>query len=144
VEESKMSKCILYRQYDCDENLMYIGTSLAFFERLSGHRSHSHWFDRVSKITLERFDTKTLLLKAEKLAIIKEEPLFNLRHSDTLSGAGNRVLKLWQVAETIGVGRRKLYRMIEDGRFPVRPIKGTKPRLWNGDDVKRWYAGQGK
>jgi predicted DNA-binding transcriptional regulator AlpA len=55
-----------------------------------------------------------------------------------------KTLKLKKVAEHIGVPLRTLYRMIDDDRFPVDPIAGTKPRLWNTADVDAWIAGDDK
>lgn len=51
-----------------------------------------------------------------------------------------KTLTLTQVAERIGQKKRTLYNMIERGDFDVRPIKGTKPRLWNSKDVDEWMT----
>ena len=37
--------------------------------------------------------------------------------------------------------KRTLERMIADGRFPVEPIKGIKPRRWRKIDVDKWLNG---
>lgn len=52
-----------------------------------------------------------------------------------------KLLTLTELAEFLGIPKRTLYRMIEDGRFPVQPIKGTDPRRWNVDDVENWLKG---
>jgi excisionase family DNA binding protein len=49
-----------------------------------------------------------------------------------------KTLNISEVAEYIGVSRRTFYNMIEDGRFPVKPIKGTDPRRWNVDSIDSW------
>lgn len=49
-----------------------------------------------------------------------------------------KTLTLTGVAEHTGIKKRTLYNMILDKRFPVEPIKGTKPRLWNVEDVDQW------
>lgn len=49
-----------------------------------------------------------------------------------------KTLNLTQLAEYLGIKKRTLYNMIEDGRFPVPPIKGTDPRRWNIEDVDAW------
>jgi excisionase family DNA binding protein len=53
-----------------------------------------------------------------------------------------KVLNLTEVAEYLGIKKRNLYDMIADRRFPVEPIKGTKPRLWNIDAIEAWRAAQ--
>ena len=52
----------------------------------------------------------------------------------------NKTLSLTALAEHTGIKKRTLYNMIRDKRFPVDPIKGTNPRLWNSDDVDEWRA----
>jgi len=51
------------------------------------------------------------------------------------------IVNLTKVADMIGVSKRTLYNMIQDGRFPVRPIPRSNPRKWSVDDVKAWIAG---
>jgi excisionase family DNA binding protein len=49
-----------------------------------------------------------------------------------------KTLSLQGLSDYVGIKRRTLYNMIKDGRFPVKPIKGTDPRLWNVEDVDAW------
>ena len=49
-----------------------------------------------------------------------------------------KTLTLTELADYIGIKRRTLYMMIEDGRFPIAPIKGSNPRRWNVEDVDNW------
>lgn len=49
-------------------------------------------------------------------------------------------LTLTQLAAYTGIPKRTLYDMIDDGRFPVPPIKGTQPRRWDVDAVDAWRA----
>lgn len=50
-----------------------------------------------------------------------------------------RTLNISQLSEYLGFKSRKtLYLMIEDGRFPVKPVEGLKPRRWNVEDVDAW------
>lgn len=51
-----------------------------------------------------------------------------------------RTLTIIQLAQYIGVARRTMYRMIEDGRFAVKPIKGTNPRRWSVEAVDKWLG----
>lgn len=47
-------------------------------------------------------------------------------------------LNLVDVARYLGVSRATLYIMLQDGRFPVDPIRGTNPRRWNKEAVDAW------
>jgi len=53
-----------------------------------------------------------------------------------------KTLTIQQVADLIGVTRQTLYNMINDNRFPVKPIKGTKPRRWSPEAVNAWRVKQ--
>jgi len=53
-----------------------------------------------------------------------------------------KTLTLTQVSKKTDIKRRTLYNMIQDGRFPVKSIPGTKPRRWSETDVQAWIEGQ--
>lgn len=54
-----------------------------------------------------------------------------------------KTLTLTELSKYLGKNKRTVFRMIADGRFPVEPIKGTWPRLWNVEDVDKWRGLQG-
>lgn len=49
---------------------------------------------------------------------------------------------LTELAVYLNIKRRTFYDMIEDGRFPVDPIKGSHPRRWNKEHVDTWRSAQ--
>ena len=49
-----------------------------------------------------------------------------------------KTLSLTELSEYIGVSRTTLYIMIQDGRFPVQPIKGLEPKRWSVEKVNEW------
>jgi predicted DNA-binding transcriptional regulator AlpA len=49
-----------------------------------------------------------------------------------------KTMTLTQISIYIGVSKKTLYNMILDKRFDVEPIRGTKPRRWNIEDVDHW------
>jgi hypothetical protein len=67
----------LYRHFDSENRLLYVGISLHAVIRLAGHRRHARWFDEVATVTIEWFETRDVALKAEQCAILKERPRFN-------------------------------------------------------------------
>lgn len=69
----------LYRHYDSDEKLLYVGVSLNVVNRLCQHRVNSNWFSKISQIKIEQFKDRESALKAESEAIIKEKPIFNIQ-----------------------------------------------------------------
>jgi predicted GIY-YIG superfamily endonuclease len=74
----------LYRHYDADKNLMYVGISLNAFARLSQHRDHSKWFEKIAHVEIEHFPTREEALAAEKNAIKSENPMFNIASRKTM------------------------------------------------------------
>lgn len=68
----------LYRHFDNNDNLLYVGISLSTVSRLSQHKDHSHWFKEISKVTIQRFSTREDALKAEVQAVFSENPKCNI------------------------------------------------------------------
>jgi hypothetical protein len=68
--------CQLYRHYDADERLLYVGISLHAVYRLSQHRA-SPWFDQIADIRVEKHETRQAALEAEAEAIRTEGPIYN-------------------------------------------------------------------
>jgi len=67
----------LYRYYDKDGNLLYVGISKNALYRAIQHSNLSHWYPAAVTIKIENFETQDELIVAEKLAIINENPIHN-------------------------------------------------------------------
>jgi excinuclease UvrABC nuclease subunit len=70
-------KYALYRHFDKDEKLLYVGMSGFVFDRNNQHR-YSSWYDEIKTITIEKFDSKEDALRAETDAISRENPVYNI------------------------------------------------------------------
>jgi len=71
----------LYRHYSNSDELIYVGISKDPYRRTGEHKALSKWFDKVSTIKVEWFETREDALAAEKNAIKKEKPRFNIVHN---------------------------------------------------------------
>ena len=71
----------LYRHFDKEGSLLYVGISLSAVNRLSGHSSGSRWFSEIARVEISNFDTKEAARDAEIEAIKRENPKYNLRHA---------------------------------------------------------------
>lgn len=71
----------LYRHYDANGTLLYVGISTSVMMRLAQHRWGSHWFTRVVRVTIEWLPTREAALNAEREAIRKECPECNTVHA---------------------------------------------------------------
>ena len=69
----------LYRHFASNQMLLYVGVSLSAVQRLGQHRLSSHWYEKITTITVEWFDTRIEAEQAEYTAIIKENPKHNIR-----------------------------------------------------------------
>jgi hypothetical protein len=69
--------CYLYRCYDAEGRLLYIGISLNPLQRTDSHSHTSRWFHLVVDIKVKRYWTRGVAIAAERDAIIAERPLYN-------------------------------------------------------------------
>jgi hypothetical protein len=71
----------LYRHYGADGELQYIGISLSAPQRLVQHRGRAHWFDQIVRVEMQSFATRHEAAAAEKAAIEREAPKYNIQFS---------------------------------------------------------------
>ena len=83
---------ILYRWWDAEGHLLYVGKSVSVYARVASHRRGSEFFAEAATMTIERFPDAVALGDAEVAAIRTERPLFNRAHS--VGGGGPRARKL--------------------------------------------------
>lgn len=66
----------LYRHFDAQDTLLYVGISLSAVKRLSQHRG-ADWFNHITRVTIEHYATRWAALDAEAWAIHHDKPLHN-------------------------------------------------------------------
>lgn len=71
----------LYRHFDSNSKLLYVGISQGVMTRTYSHERKSEWFDQVVRIEIEHYATEEAARNAEKVAIKNEHPIFNLTHN---------------------------------------------------------------
>ena len=71
----------LYRMYDAEDTLLYVGLSRYPFDRFYQHSLTKSWFDNVRRITCEWFKDGYDGLASERKAIVSEKPLINKNHN---------------------------------------------------------------
>lgn len=69
----------LYRHFDREGALLYVGVSLSAIQRLGQHADHSHWYSSIARVEIENFETREEVLAAERKAIVQENPRHNLK-----------------------------------------------------------------
>lgn len=72
------SEATVYRIYDADGRLLYVGMSINAVQRLAAHRYQQEWWPRVARVDIEHFVGRKAAARAEALAIETEAPEFNV------------------------------------------------------------------
>jgi predicted GIY-YIG superfamily endonuclease len=73
-----VSGASVYRLFDADDRLLYVGCSGDLNKRLRDHRCKTDWFPAVARTTVEAFPTREEALAAELEAIHSEAPAHNM------------------------------------------------------------------
>lgn len=69
---------VVYRAYDADGHLLYIGCTVNLRRRIHQHLWASPWWRRaVVRVTVEEHPTRAAALDAETRAIVTEHPAHN-------------------------------------------------------------------
>ena len=82
-------KTVLYRAYDANDQLLYIGISHQVLARFDQHAHTNEWQHECSYVILEHFPFRRLALAAEKIAIKNENPKYNQIHKRKQDEARN-------------------------------------------------------
>lgn len=69
----------LYRHFDLQGRLLYVGIASNVLSRMKSHRHRSHWHRRIVRIELTWFPSRAAAKAAEAEAIARERPMFNLQ-----------------------------------------------------------------
>lgn len=123
----------LYRHFDKDGDLLYVGISLSAIDRSKQHRTGSEWWPEVASITVENFASRAAAERAERKAIASERPIHNKMHADqfpapipdwadrsTIDGNG-RVTLAARFRDTMG--QTFVIAFAEAGDFLIQPRK---------------------
>jgi predicted GIY-YIG superfamily endonuclease len=68
----------LYRCFDADDQLLYIGQTANWTKRRQHHASQSSWWPLVDRVEMQSDMEKAEALEAERLAIFREQPIHNV------------------------------------------------------------------
>lgn len=91
----------LYRLFDADGQLLYIGIALDTVRRLDEHANDKPWWGEVATVTLEHYPGRVEAQEAERAAIQDEHPAYNICH---MAGRGFRAWLLLQTLRRDPVG----------------------------------------
>jgi len=69
----------VYRIYDADKRLIYVGFTKNLEARIQTHTAHTWWGDQIAAIDAEPYDTSSSARAAETAVILTENPRWNTR-----------------------------------------------------------------
>jgi hypothetical protein len=73
-----MSAACVYRFFNTDGDLLYIGQTIDLGVRVRGHESRISWFDEIASATIQHVDSHAEAVAMERDAIERECPRYNL------------------------------------------------------------------
>jgi len=71
----------LYRYYDSEDHLLYVGVSLHAIQRMAQHRQEKPWYEEVTRVDIEYYPSRAEAERAERFAIQQERPQHNIQHA---------------------------------------------------------------
>ena len=121
----------MYRHFDKDDNLLYIGISINAVNRLRTHQTASGWYKSIHKIVIENYPSREELESAEIKAIQDENPKHNMcrytGESGSFKGDGLTIEENEQLERIIiqqcKLARKKMIKLFKSA------VKGNKESL---------------
>lgn len=132
-----MARTALYRHFDVEGRLLYVGITGRPTHRISAHMSKSPWEPEIERMDVRFFATRDGALAAEAIAIRDEAPIHNIRRPDQRQGKRKGLLRkhpelaayLKDTGQTqiafagaVGVARSFVNEMLHGKRCPSLPV----------------------
>lgn len=118
---------VLYRAFDEDGRLLYVGITIDEFQRLLGdHTLTAKWLDHTARIDIVRYPSREESADVERIAIRTEGPVFN---------RNGRSRRVWFAALVDYVGEQEATRLADRDVWAWPVTWGLSP-----DDADRVYA----
>jgi len=93
----------LYRHFDKDDNLLYVGISLSTLQRLGQHKRNARWFNSITRIEIEKCADRAEALNMEAQAIKKEKPIYNIQHAKKVKAKSYGIKDLYDCLRSLGI-----------------------------------------
>jgi len=121
-----MTACALYRHFDFEGRLLYVGISVSPMSRLGSHIDGSSWAKRITRVEIEWLDSEDEARTAERRAIRAERPEYNLSQALSGDAAKDAVVSISdalgsaQIEAALRVTSHSVRHARVSGRFPAR------------------------
>lgn len=136
-------KTALYRHFNADGALLYVGISSNPLKRLDAHVKGSSWVQEIETVSLLWFDSREEASDAEREAISSEGPLHNIQCARGGDTPVAELISCWptrlDLAQAIGGNVESVHKWAKTGRIPSRwhmkVILAAKERGLKGIDA---------
>ena len=95
----------VYRFFDEDSVLLYVGFTTDLGTRITAHGRQKAWWPEVRSVQVERYNSRPDGLRAERVAILREQPVHNQARYETLDGKTPR--RTFRIAEGLSLAAAK-------------------------------------
>lgn len=112
---------VMYRCFNSDMRLLYVGKSSDMPGRLTAHRSTTPWFELVARLRIQVFPTHEAALAAEREAIRTEFPIFN-QHGSARPAAVKRPRPAGELRQITEYGRELMRTLMKTHRITIRDL----------------------
>lgn len=133
----------LYRHFDRKGKLLYVGISLSAIIRLGSHMVGSSWADEIDTVRVQNFETRELALSAERIAIQREAPKYNLAgvvSTGSLPSLDlNQRYTIKEAAAYLRISRALLYKRLHSGHIAF--LKDGRRTYIHGTEIIRYCDG---
>jgi len=127
VTDAGNPRQVLYRMFDADDALLYVGVSMNVAQRFAAHRSDKQWWGDIARITLSHFATRREVLVAEATAIREERPLYNVQHATrVLAAVGATPTETAQRIGALADDERELYEASQHRRAVEAELEAAR------------------
>lgn len=92
----------LYRFFNSDRELLYVGITNNPFNRFTGHSKDKDWFSEIAYATFEHYSSRLEVDRAETAAIKAEKPKYNKAKVDGWERSPDHMRKLRTLKEIKG------------------------------------------
>jgi predicted DNA-binding transcriptional regulator AlpA len=141
----------LYRLYDAQGALLYVGISGRPLHRVQHHRAKTAWGPEIATTTIEWLGTRQEALRAETRAIATEGPLHNValnqaraeRLESTLPVRLGLVASA-EISAILGVSRQRVHQITKSHSFPAPIAELVSATIWLESDVRAWAKRTGR
>ena len=133
----------IYRAYDGDGRLLYVGMTCSFYHRMGAHEARSHWWKDARNIRKSMIGNKRDDLIEEEIAIRTEAPKFNRIYSKGWEAEidGKKIVRLPRITAGIPAFIRNALQEDADA-LNIHPLAYLKNVLTEWHD--RWREPRGR